>query len=66
MHEFKTTGPVYRRTVQTTLNASYTGHYRRGLTEPLDVLEFRSNTATHRPVLDALDLPGFAARRSVG
>ena len=31
VYEFKTKGPVYRRTVQTTLRASYTGHYRRGL-----------------------------------
>ena len=56
VHEFRTKGPVYRRTVQTTLRASYTNHYRRGLIELLDVLEFRSNNATHRPVLDALDL----------
>ncbi len=56
VHEYKTKGPVYRRTVQTTLKASYTNHYRRGLIELLDVLEFRSNNATHRPVLDALDL----------
>jgi TnpA family transposase len=56
VHEYRTKGPVYRRTVQTTLKASYTGHYRRGLIELLDVLEFRSNNATHRPVLDALDL----------
>jgi hypothetical protein len=56
VHEFKTKGPVYRRTVQTTLKASYSNHYRRGLVELLDVLEFRSNNATHRPVLDALDL----------
>jgi hypothetical protein len=28
--EFKTRGPVYRRTVETTLKASYTNHYRRG------------------------------------
>jgi hypothetical protein len=56
MHELKTKGPVYRRTVQTTLKASYSNHYRRGLIELLDVLEFRSNNATHRPVLDALDL----------
>jgi hypothetical protein len=47
---------VYRRTVQTTLKASYSNHYRRGPIELLDVLEFRSNNATHRPVLDALDL----------
>jgi len=56
VNEFKTKGPVYRRTVQTTLKASYSNHYRRGLIELLDVLEFRSNNATHRPVLDALDL----------
>jgi hypothetical protein len=47
---------VYLRTVQTTLKASYSNHYRRGLIELLDVLEFRSGNATHRPVLDALDL----------
>ena len=56
VHEFKTKGPMYRRTVQTTLKASYSNHYRRGLIELLEVLEFRSNNATHRPVLDALAL----------
>lgn len=56
VHEYKTKGPVYRRTVQTTLRASYTNHYRRGLIELLEVLEFRSNNSTHRPVLDALAL----------
>lgn len=56
VHEYKTKGPVYRRTVQTTLKASYTRHFRRGLIELLDVLEFRSNNTTHRPVLDALEL----------
>ena len=29
VHEYKTKGPVYRRTVQTTLKASYSNHYRR-------------------------------------
>lgn len=56
VHEYKTKGPVYRRTVQTTLKGSYSNHYRRGLVELLDVLEFRSSNTTHRPVLDALDL----------
>src|SRR5664279_5392711 len=46
----------YRRTVQTTLRASYTGHYRRGLIALLQVLEFRSNNSAHRPVIDALGL----------
>jgi len=56
VHEYKTKGPIYRRTVQTTLRASYTNHYRRGLIQLLEVLEFRSSNTTHRPVLDALDL----------
>lgn len=57
VHEYKTKGPVYQRTVRTTLRASYTNHYRRGLIRLLDVLEFRSSN-THRPVLDALELIG--------
>ena len=56
VHEYRTKGPVYRRTVQTTLRASYTNHYRRGLIELLEVLEFRSNNSAHRPVTDALAL----------
>lgn len=56
VHEFKTKGPVYRRTVQTTLRASYTGHYRRGLIALLEVLQFHSNNTAHRPVIDALAL----------
>nr|WP_255357040.1 DUF4158 domain-containing protein [Pseudonocardia sp. EC080625-04] len=55
VHEYRTKGPVYQRTVRTTLRASYTNHYRRGLIRLLDVLEFRSSN-THRPVLDALEL----------
>ncbi len=58
VHEYKTKGPVYRRTVQTTLRASYTGHYRRGLIRLLRVLEFRSSNDTHRPVIEALELIG--------
>lgn len=56
VQEFKTRGPVYRRTVQTTLKASHTNHYRRGLIKLLDVLEFRSSTHAHRPVIEALAL----------
>ncbi|MFF1834792.1 Tn3 family transposase [Streptomyces sp. NPDC058231] len=56
VHEFKTRGPVYRRTVQTTLKASYTNHYRRGLIKLLDVLEFRSSNHAHRPVIESLAL----------
>jgi hypothetical protein len=62
VQEFKTKGPVYRRTVQTTLKASYTGHYRRGLVALLQVLDFRSNNTAHRPVIDALTLIGRYAK----
>ena len=54
VHEYKTKGPVYRTTVATTLRASYTGHYRRGLIQLLGVLEFRSSNTTHRPVVQPL------------
>ena len=40
----------------TTLRASYTNHYRRGLIRLLEVLQFRSSNATHRPVIGALEL----------
>jgi len=61
--EYKSSGPTYRRTVQTKLKASYSHHYRRGLIRLLQVLEFRSNNARHRPALDALVLIGRYARR---
>jgi hypothetical protein len=60
--EYKTKGPVYRRTVQTTLKASYTNHYREGLIDLLDVLEFRSTNTAHQPVIEALRLIGRYAR----
>ncbi|MFD9574560.1 Tn3 family transposase [Streptomyces sp. NPDC059982] len=42
--------------MQTTLKASYTNHYRRGLIKLLDVLEFHSSNHAHRPVIQALAL----------
>jgi hypothetical protein len=54
--EYKSSGPAYRRTVQTTLRASYTGHYRRGLIKLLEVLEFRTGSSACRPVIEALAL----------
>jgi len=36
--EYKAKGPVYRRTVQTTLKASYSNYYRRDLIELLEFL----------------------------
>ena len=55
VEEFKTTG-TYRQTVQTRVNASYTHHYRQILPPILDVLEFHSNNAKYRPLIDALEL----------
>lgn len=52
----RTRGPVYRRTVQTTLKASYTNHYRRGLIKLLDVLDSRSSNHMQRPVIESLAL----------
>ena len=62
VREYKTHGPAYRRTGQTTLKASYTGHYRAGLIELLGVLEFRSTNTAHQPVVRALDLIARYAR----
>jgi hypothetical protein len=56
VREYKASGPTYRRTVQTTLKASYTNHYRRGLLKLLEVLEFASSNTAHRPVIDAIAL----------
>jgi hypothetical protein len=54
--EFRSTGPAYRLNVQTYLRASYRHHYRRMLPAILEALEFRSNNALHRPVIEALEL----------
>jgi len=56
--ESKHSGPTYRRIVQTTLRASYTNHYRKGLIRLLEVLEFRSTNTAHQPVIQALGLVG--------
>ena len=52
--EYRAPGPTYRRHVYTILRASYSGHYRRMLPPLLDALDFRANTATHRPIIQAL------------
>ena len=54
MREFKATGPAYQKQVHTRLRSSYGSHYRRMLSPLLEALEFRSNNAVHRPVIDAL------------
>ena len=54
VREFKATGPAYQREVHTTLRSSYGNHYRRMLSPLLEALTFRSNNASHRPVIDAI------------
>jgi TnpA family transposase len=56
------------RQIRTTMRRSYAGHYRPVLPKLLAVLEFRSNNAAWRPVLDALEWIGrmqAEGRRSV-
>jgi hypothetical protein len=54
--EYKASGSTWRRSVQTTLRASYTSHYRKGLIRLLEVLAFRSSNTAHQPVIQALGL----------
>jgi Domain of unknown function (DUF4158)/Tn3 transposase DDE domain len=54
--EAKSTGPSYRTTLRTVIRNSYKGHYRRVVPDILQRLEFRSNNARHRPIIEALDL----------
>src|SRR3954462_15130024 len=47
-------GPMYKKSLRTTIRGSYTRHYRRIVPALLDALEFRSNNTLHRPVIEAL------------
>ncbi|ESZ01961.1 hypothetical protein X737_38740 [Mesorhizobium sp. L48C026A00] len=52
--EHRAKGTLERHIYQV-MRGSYAGHYRRILPKLLSVLEFRSNNAVHRPVVEALD-----------
>jgi hypothetical protein len=54
--EWKATGPFYRAHVQTVMRRAYRSYYRRMLPPLLATLEFRSNHATHQPLIRALAL----------
>jgi hypothetical protein len=56
VNEWKATGPFYRAHVQTLMRSAYRSHYRRMLPPLLATLEFRSNNATHQPLIRALVL----------
>jgi hypothetical protein len=49
--EFKSTGPAYRKQVQTVMRNSWRSHYRRLLPRLLNTLEFQSNNDKYPPSL---------------
>ena len=49
-------GASYRQRIHTIVRSSYSSHYRRMLPKLLNVLEFRSNNAVYRPLIDALEV----------
>jgi len=54
--EFRSSGPGYVNKIHTKIRASYAQHYRRMLPRILEALEFRSNNASWRSILDAIDV----------
>jgi hypothetical protein len=56
LKEYKATNTAYRRKVHTVLRNSYRSHYRRMVPLLLEALDFHSNNAIHRPVIQALAL----------
>ncbi|MDF1599180.1 hypothetical protein PZ895_05230 [Mesorhizobium sp. YIM 152430] len=54
IREHRAKGKLERQ-IYHVMRGSYANHYRRILPQLLSVLEFRSNNAMHRPVLDTLD-----------
>lgn len=56
VREYKSSGPAYRFQIHTYLRASYASHYQRMVPQLLQALEFRSNNATHQPLIQALEL----------
>ncbi|MEU7901136.1 DUF4158 domain-containing protein [Nonomuraea sp. NPDC049152] len=56
LHEYKAKGTSYRQHKQRVFKASYTNHYRTGLIQILEVLEFGSTNTVHAPMMQALTL----------
>jgi TnpA family transposase len=56
LREFRAKGSTFRQHKQRVFKASYTNHYRHGLIELLEALEFRSTNTAHAPVIEALGL----------
>jgi hypothetical protein len=56
LHEYKAKGTSHRQHKQRVFKASYTNHYRTGLIQILEVLEFGSTNTVHAPMMQALTL----------
>jgi hypothetical protein len=56
LQEYKAKGTSYRQHKQRVFKASYTNHYRTGLIQILEVLEFGSTNTVHAPMVQALTL----------
>jgi len=54
VQESQTQGPAYRYHVHSMVRRSYSHHYRQMMPHLLEALNFRSNNALHRPVIEAL------------
>ena len=63
VEEPRAKGTLDRR-IQTVMRGSYASHYRRMLPRLLSVLQFRSNNAGRRPILDTLALIVCLGRES--
>src|SRR6266851_5066936 len=55
-HEYQSKGSSYRQHRQRVFKASYTNHYRTGLIQILEALEFGSTNTVHAPMMAALAL----------
>jgi len=56
LHEYKAKGSSYRQHKQRVFKASYTNHYRTGLIQIIEALEFGSTNTVHAPMMQALAL----------
>ena len=56
LREYRANGSSYRQHRQRVFKASYTSHYRAGLIQIVEVLEFGSTNTVHAPMVEALAL----------
>jgi hypothetical protein len=74
LREYRANGTSYRQHRQRVFKASYTSHYRAGLIQIAEVLEFGSTNTAHAPMVEALtlikrykaDMPGRARCYAAG